>query len=108
MYFLKIWMVVSITLKQIILDLKLIFEKGVNIGGEINKGKNWWGKNSGEKVVGKKWWGKSGGEKMVGKKWWGKSWWGKDFQLKNFSGETTCGEISWWGNVLVGKGKVGK
>ena len=87
---LKIWMVVSITLKQIILDLKLIFEKGVNIGGEINKGKNWWGKNSGEKMVGKKWWGKGSGEKVGGEKIFrGKILGGKQLVGKHLGGETS-------------------
>ena len=60
MYFLNIWMVVSIRLRQIVLDLKLIFEKC------------WWGNEQREKLVGKNWWGKKGGEKMVGKELVGK------------------------------------
>ena len=64
-------------LRQIGLDLKLIFEKGETFGGEMNKGKKWWGKNGGEKMVWKKWWGKIGGEKNEG----------KNLVVKRFSGE---------------------
>ena len=53
-------------------------------------GKNWWGKNSGEKMVGKKWWGKGSGEKVGGEKIFrGNILGGKRLVGKHLGGETS-------------------
>ena len=80
MYFLNIWMVVSIRLRQFVLDLKSIFEKGEKLVGE----------NGGEKAVGKKRWGKNGGERIGGEKIFsGKILAGKQLVGKHLGGETS-------------------